>query len=160
MHDRPRPPDHLLELRISFGDCDPAGIVYYPNFLRWFDRCFHDFLREVAGGHSRLCRQLGAIGLGLMDCGAAFRAPLAPDEVLSLEMRLERWSTRSLRLGYRGYSPGPDGRRLILEGHELRGVFQRRDDGRLTAAPVAGLRAILDAAAGRSGPAEPGADPG
>lgn len=22
---------------VGFGDCDPAGIVYYPNFFRWFD---------------------------------------------------------------------------------------------------------------------------
>ena len=24
-------------VRIEFGDCDPAGIVFYPNFQRWID---------------------------------------------------------------------------------------------------------------------------
>ena len=22
---------------VQFGDCDPAGIVFYPNFQRWMD---------------------------------------------------------------------------------------------------------------------------
>ena len=25
------------EVEIEFGDCDPAGIVYYPNYFRMFD---------------------------------------------------------------------------------------------------------------------------
>ena len=24
-------------IRIQWGDCDPAGIVFYPNFFRWMD---------------------------------------------------------------------------------------------------------------------------
>ena len=43
-------PDHSLSVGVSFGDCDPAGIVFYPNFFRWFDRCFHHFLAARAWG--------------------------------------------------------------------------------------------------------------
>ena len=25
------------QVEIEFGDCDPAGIVYYPNYFRMFD---------------------------------------------------------------------------------------------------------------------------
>ena len=27
----------LYRVKIEFGDCDPAGIVFYPNFQRWID---------------------------------------------------------------------------------------------------------------------------
>ena len=26
-------------IRIEWGDCDPAGIVFYPRYLEWFDAC-------------------------------------------------------------------------------------------------------------------------
>lgn len=32
---------------ITFGDCDPAGIVFYPNAFRWMDAGFHTLLRPV-----------------------------------------------------------------------------------------------------------------
>lgn len=130
--------DHVIEVPVTFGDCDPAGIVFYPNFFRWFDRCFHDFMAVRAGGHQALCDALGAQGIGLMDAGAAFRAPVTENTVLRLEMRVDRWSGRSLRLAYHGHVGG----RPAVEGHELRGVFLRRD-GRLTAGDTAPLRAAL-----------------
>ena len=51
-----------MDQQVSFGDCDPAEIVFYPNFFRWVDRCFHEMLRQRLGGHARLCRDLGAQG--------------------------------------------------------------------------------------------------
>ena len=26
-----------LDIDIAFGDCDPAGIVFFPNFSKWMD---------------------------------------------------------------------------------------------------------------------------
>ena len=28
---------NTTRVEIQFGDCDPAGIVYYPNYFRFFD---------------------------------------------------------------------------------------------------------------------------
>jgi acyl-CoA thioesterase FadM len=28
------------EILVAWGDCDPAGIVYYPNYFHWFDTIF------------------------------------------------------------------------------------------------------------------------
>ncbi len=30
-------------VRVCFGDCDPAGIVFFPNFLRWMDAASLNF---------------------------------------------------------------------------------------------------------------------
>ena len=29
---------HIHRVTVHFGDCDPAGIVFFPNFLRWMDQ--------------------------------------------------------------------------------------------------------------------------
>ena len=28
---------HIHRVDVQFGDCDPAGIVFFPNFNRWMD---------------------------------------------------------------------------------------------------------------------------
>jgi len=30
---------HRRTIRIEWGDCDPAGIVYFPRYAEWFDAC-------------------------------------------------------------------------------------------------------------------------
>ena len=29
--------NNTIQLHVEFGDCDPAGIVFYPNYFRWMD---------------------------------------------------------------------------------------------------------------------------
>lgn len=130
---------YSIDVEISFGHCDPAAIVYYPNYFRWFDRCFHSFLQARAGGHSALCDRLGAVGLGLMDVGARFPAPAREGDMMRLEMSFAGWGARALRLGY----VGRVGDRTVIEGHEVRGLFVR-DGGRLRAGQLAPVRALLD----------------
>ena len=31
------PRSHTSAFRIEFGDCDPAQIVFYPNYFKWMD---------------------------------------------------------------------------------------------------------------------------
>lgn len=131
-------PDFTLNIEISFGHCDPAGIVFYPNYFRWFDRCFHSFLKQRVGGHGALCARLGAVGLGLMDVGATFPAPARDGDLLRLDMRIARWESKTLRLSYQGRIED----RVVVEGHELRGLFVEHE-GRLRAGDLSALQALL-----------------
>ncbi len=127
---------------ISFGDCDPAGIVFYPNFYRWMDATFHGFLRARSIGHAALCRELGAIGLGLMETGMRFRAPGQDGDRLCFAIDAIDWSARSYKVSYSARV----GATLLAEGFETRGLFRRDDTGRLSAAAVAPLRTLLERA--------------
>ena len=131
-------PDFRVEIEISFGHCDPAGIVYYPNYFRWFDRCFHSFLQRRAGGHASLCAQLGAVGIGLMDVGARFPSPARDGDMMDLQLRLDEWRPKALKLGYTGVIDG----RTVIEGHEIRGLFVPVE-GRLRAGEMAPLRELI-----------------
>ncbi len=133
-------PDFSMDIQISFGHCDPAGIVFYPNYFRWFDRCFHTYLLKTAVGHRRLCRELDAKGIGLMDVHANFTSPALDGDLMTLDMTILEWGTKSLKLGYRVHI----GERTVVNGTELRGMFVMRD-GRLRAGEMAPLRVLLDA---------------
>ena len=131
-------PDHTMPVRVSFGHCDPAGIVFYPNYFRWFDQCFHEFLRARAGGHRVVCGRLNANGIGLMDVGADFPSPTMEGDAMQLHLSVVEWGNKTLRLSYTGQVDG----RTVVKGHELRGLFVHRD-GRLRAGEMAPLRALL-----------------
>ncbi len=132
-------PMFQVEIQVSFGHCDAAGIVFYPNFFRWFDRCFHTYLLHHHAGHAAVCQKLGARGIGLMKVDASFRSPALDGDVLILEMVVADWHERSVRLNYTGRVDG----RVVVQGEELRGVFVP-DGARIKAAPVAALRAMIE----------------
>lgn len=122
---------------ISFGDCDPAGIVYYPNYFRWMDRTFHAFL-EGHGGHRALCARLGSRGFGLVETNVAFRSPGQEGQRIRYHLDRIDWAGRTFEVHFRV----TEDERLLLEGFERRGVFVDRD-GRIRAGDVAPLRAAL-----------------
>ena len=127
-------------ITVSFGDCDPAGIVFYPNIFRWMDAAFHAHLRGF-GGHARICQDLGAIGLGLIDASAAFQSPLGDGDRVDLTSSVTRWGGKSFTVEHRGQV----GDRLAFTGREIRGVFTRTAAG-VVSSNVEPLRAVLEPA--------------
>ncbi len=61
--------------RIEWGDCDPAGIVFNPNFFRFFDHCT-TMLYEAAGWPKpEMVKRFGIVGVPLVKTTATFKAP-------------------------------------------------------------------------------------
>lgn len=126
--------EHSYQVNVSFGDCDPAGIVYYPNTFRWMDACFHDALRPF-GGHAAICEELNAVGIGLVDSGAQFRSPMRDGDILTVRLTVLDWARKTLSLGYEGFV----GDRLAFAGKEVRCLFQTSSKG-LSAGDMSLLR--------------------
>ncbi|MEO0636810.1 MAG: acyl-CoA thioesterase [Pseudomonadota bacterium] len=134
-------PDPVFETRISveFGDCDPAGIVFYPKYFAWFDACFQRWLRSKDVDQAAIQKAFGAVGTGLINVDASFRAPLRPGQLLTLSILETEWSEPTLRVGYQGKFKD----KLVVEGEELRGLFGKDEDGALKLLPIAELRAMI-----------------
>lgn len=129
---------HEHHHHVVFGDCDPAGIVYYPNIYRWMDGTFQRYL-QTYGGHAAVCAHLEAKGLGLMETQAKFRRPLRDGDLLTIRMEITDWAAKSYRLSHLGYV----GEDLAFEGTEVRALFEMRE-GRMRAGEVARLKSLLE----------------
>lgn len=129
--------EHNIE--VTFGDCDPAEMTFYPNYFAWFDATYHLMLKSVGVDHAMLRMRLGARGTGLISAGADFRGPSAFGDILTLRIESIEWTPRTLKLRY----DGTVGERPILGGYEVRGMFKDGAQG-LEAAPVGPLRALLE----------------
>lgn len=129
---------HTYHVPITFGDCDPAGIVFYPNSFRWIDASFHDYLRQF-GGHGAICAKLGGTGLGLVDSGAQFRYPMRDGDMLTIGITALDWGRKTLTVSYEAHI----GDKLAFTGKEVRCLFIPTKDG-LIAGDMEQVRAIVE----------------
>jgi 4-hydroxybenzoyl-CoA thioesterase len=60
-------------IRVQWGDCDPAGIVFYPRYFEWFDAC-SILLFEKATGMTKIkmLEKYAGAGLALVEADADF----------------------------------------------------------------------------------------
>jgi len=121
-----------LEVTIAWGDCDEAGIVFYPNYLYWMDSAFNAWLRERGLSQRVLRQRFGALGTPILECGAKFLSPASYDDVLAIEATVAEWRDRSFRVEYRGGAAG----RPVFEGFEARVWAVPGGERGMRAAPI------------------------
>ncbi|HEX7436661.1 MAG TPA: acyl-CoA thioesterase [Caldimonas sp.] len=133
----PRTTTHRV--RVEFGDCDPAGIVFFPNFSRWMDAASASFFMQcgVPPWH-QLVKTHGIVGTPLLEINTRFTKSATYGEVLLVSTHIEVWRAKTFTHFHRVIRPRDGGEDLICEGHEVR-AFVRRDvddPDRLRAMPI------------------------
>lgn len=119
------------QFTIEWGDCDEAGIVFYPNYFYWFDCTFQRFLRSRGFSQRELRRRFGGV-TPLVQVGADFTAPARYDDVVATEARIESWDERRFRVSYR-FNVGDS---AVASGFELRAWATIAEDGRIRGAAI------------------------
>ena len=119
------------QLTVEWGDCDAAGIAFYPNFFYWFDCSFQKLLRGHGLSQRALRERFGAV-TPLVDVGAQFRAPVRCDQDIAVEATVTEWRERRFKVGYVVRAQGE----VAAEGFELRAWALLGEDGRIKGAPI------------------------
>jgi 4-hydroxybenzoyl-CoA thioesterase len=101
------------ERRIRFADCDPAGIVFYPQYFVMFNGALEDWVDSLGIGFSRLLTQR-RIGLPSVRIEADFQAVSRFGDDVSLCMEVERLGAKSLTLGWRCVAASGDELRMAM----------------------------------------------
>lgn len=123
----------ITTVQVEFGDCDPARIVWFPNFFRWIDAASRNFFVQcgVPLWHE-LEKTHGVSGTPLVDTKTSFRNTASYGDVLQIHTHVVEWRSKSFVQRYRVMR----GDTLILECEEVRIFAAWRKDG----AP--GIRAV------------------
>ena len=112
----------VYDVQVMFGDCDPAGIVFFPNFSRWMDASSLNFFVQCGVLHWReLVKSTGIIGTPLLEIHTKFSRPATYGETLQIHTSVEEW--RSKVFIHRHIVKRGDV--LICEGTETRAFCQR-----------------------------------
>jgi 4-hydroxybenzoyl-CoA thioesterase len=123
------------EVEIEFGDCDPAGIVFYPNYFRMFDAATAR-LFEAALGMKKIAwtRRFGIVGIPMVDTSAKFIKPVRFGDVVRIESAVQAFRRSSFDVEHRLFNGGE----LAVEGRETR-VWVGKDEAdphRLRSQPI------------------------
>lgn len=102
-------------MQLHWGDCDPAGIIFYPTYFRWFDSATWAFLASVGYTARRMRAEHLAMPLVAADC--QFKAPAQQEDRAEVRSTILRWGGKSFVI--RHAVVRADGT-LLAEGSETR----------------------------------------
>jgi 4-hydroxybenzoyl-CoA thioesterase len=112
-------------VRIEWGDCDPAGIVYYPRYFAIFD-CSTTALFERALGMTKyqFIKRYDGLGYPMVDVHARFLRPTRYGDDVVVETSVSEIKRSSFSIEHRLLKDG----KLAAEAFETR-VWVGRDPG-------------------------------
>jgi len=80
-------PDFQHPLRVYWEDTDAGGVVFYANYLKFFERARTEWLRAMGFGQERLRHETGAIFV-VAETSVRYLAPARLDDELQVTVHL------------------------------------------------------------------------
>ena len=103
---------HHLNLRVMWSDTDPAGIVWFGVFFRYFEHAEEDLYRRLGSDRTKLLRTLGVF-MPRTSLQTRFRSPAKVGDELQIGVGVSAMTDRRITFAFDIRERGTD--RLILE---------------------------------------------
>jgi acyl-CoA thioester hydrolase len=117
------------DIRVIFGDTDQMGVVYYANYLRYFESARAAYWRSLGKSYKDL--EAWGVALPVVEAHCRYRRPAYYEDLLAVDVRVSELRGASLRFAYLVYR----GHDVLAEGDTRHAVIGR--DGRPRALPAA-----------------------
>ena len=83
-------------IRVYYEDTDAGGIVFYANYLKYFERARTEWLRALAINQQELIEQHGAMFV-VKNVSIDYHAPAKLDDVITLSLSIEKLGRASVQ---------------------------------------------------------------
>jgi 4-hydroxybenzoyl-CoA thioesterase len=103
-------------IHIEWGDCDPAGIVYYPRYFAFFDNCTAALFEAAGLPKHQMLKAYGIVGIPMVDTRARFLASSRFGDDVIVESSIGEWRRSSFDVQHKLYR----GSTLAVECSETR----------------------------------------
>jgi acyl-CoA thioester hydrolase len=90
---------NVTTYRVIYGDTDQMGVVYYANYLRWFEKGRGELLR--ASGIPYVAIEQRGIHFPVAEVSCRYFRPAHYDDLIVIETRIASVSRASLTFTYR-----------------------------------------------------------
>ncbi len=94
---------HEHPVHVRFGDCDPAGVVYFPRFFDWFHQAMETWFDEAL--NLPYSEVLERYGFPAVHTEADFIKPSRMGEVIRVQLRVDQLGASSFHLTYEVVGP-------------------------------------------------------
>jgi acyl-CoA thioester hydrolase len=102
----------VFPVRVYYEDTDAGGVVYYANYLKYFERCRSEWLRALGVNQSALACDEG-LQFVVARIETRYLAPARLDDDLAIEAQLVRLGRCSLQFEQRARRAGV----TLAQGH-------------------------------------------
>jgi YbgC/YbaW family acyl-CoA thioester hydrolase len=103
---------HHIDLRVMWSDTDPAGIVWFGVFCRYFEHAEEDLYRRLGSDRTALLQRLH-IFMPRTSLRSGFRSPARLGEEISVGIGISAITDRRIAFAFDIHERGSD--RLICE---------------------------------------------
>jgi 4-hydroxybenzoyl-CoA thioesterase len=107
----PRATAFLARRNVRFGDCDPAGIVYYPRYFDMLNGVIEDWWSDIGLSWANVLPQRGVV-TPVSHLEVQFFRPSRQGDPLDIGLTVETVSRSSLRLALQVQGRGAQDLRL------------------------------------------------
>lgn len=108
---------------VYWGNCDPAGIIFYPTYYHWFDAATWAFFAHV--GYTARRMRAEHRSMPLVAAGCEFKHPAEQGDRCEVRSSIGRWGGKSFVVAHQVLRG--DGK-LLASGTETR-VWGRYENG-------------------------------
>lgn len=115
--------------RVSYGETDTMGVLYYAEYLHIFERARSSLIR--ARGISYAVVEERGVFLPVREARCRYRAPARYDDLLQVRVWISEWGRASIAFSYEIYAE--DKRTLLATGMTQHAVVASQ--GRPVAVP-------------------------
>jgi 4-hydroxybenzoyl-CoA thioesterase len=126
---------YIRQTRIEWGDCDPAGIVFFPRYFAMFDSCTTALFSQALGmSKYQLFKHYKFAGYPMVETRARFHKPTKFGDDVVIETKVVKIGRSSFDVEHRLTLDGE----LCVEAFDTR-VWVERDSAnpeKIRAAPV------------------------
>jgi 4-hydroxybenzoyl-CoA thioesterase len=88
-------------IRIEWGHCDPAGIVYFPRYFELFDACTVALFERAGFPKRAMMKSYGIGGIPLVDMRSRFMKPSRFGDDVVVESSVMKWGNSSFVVQHR-----------------------------------------------------------
>ena len=125
---------YTYTVRVEWGDSDPAKIVFYPNYFRWFDIGTNSLFREAGYPPEVAWDEFGIVGIPLVHAEADFRGPARFADLLTVESEVAKIEGKRIHVTHAITNNGQP----IISGLEIRALVVEvtKPEPRLKSMPI------------------------
>jgi acyl-CoA thioester hydrolase len=117
---------YRFPVRVYWEDTDAGGVVFYANYLKFFERARTEWLRALGFAQETMRRDDGAVFV-VVHTNVHYRSPARLDDTLDITVAVQRLASASIEIeqqAWRGDDLVADGR--IRIGCVDTGTFRPR----------------------------------
>lgn len=130
----------LTSYRVIYGDTDQMGVVYYANYLRWFEQGRTEFLRQAGIPYGSIEEK--GLRFPVTEVSCHYLRPARYDDEIVIETTLTALGRATLNFGYK-ISRAQDGLSLVTGWTKHACVDEKGEVARIPPELEGGLKRLL-----------------